>query len=133
MDKFNDLIVYLMAIKNNAKDIHYTCYGDDFYGKHLFADRIAENLSDYIDQIKETCILGHDNKVLNSSEYLARASKCVYKEPTFSTLDELILNCLELIESFDEISRGDSKLLDDIANTLQNHRGLLKIMFGDKK
>ncbi len=56
-DEFNKLITYLLAIANFAKDIHYSCHGEAFYGKHLFADRIQENISEFIDQIKKFACL----------------------------------------------------------------------------
>ena len=131
MDKFNKLIVYLMAIEGKAKDIHYNCSGDDFYGKHLFADRIAEGLSDFIDQIKETCILGKGEKPLYSYMYFKEADKLLNMDITFNSILELITDCLAHIEGISNVSRGDSKLLDDIANKLQNDKGLLHIMFGE--
>ena len=131
MNDFNNLIVLLMAIEGKAKDIHYTCSGADFYGKHLFADRIAEGISDFIDQIKETCLLGKGLKPLYASEYYAKAGQKVNKDATFKSLHSLILECLIHIEKMEELSRGDSKLLDDIANKLQNDKGLLQIMLGE--
>ena len=138
MDDFNNLIVLLMAIEGKAKDIHYTCSGADFYGKHLFADRIADGISDFIDQIKETCLLGKGDKPLLASEYYTLASKIyeqddrlINNEPTFMSMHNLILACLVHIEEIQDVSRGDSKLLDDIANKLQNDKGLIKIMIGD--
>ena len=131
MEKFNKLITYLMAIEGKAKDIHYNCPGADFYGKHLFADRIADGLDDFIDQIKETCILGKGYKPLFANEYLRQASALINGSIEFATLYNLIVDCLQLIETFNGVSRGDSKLLDDIANKLQNDKGLLQIMFGE--
>ena len=127
----NKLICYLMAIQGKAKDIHYTCSGEDFYGKHLFADRIADGIDDFIDQIKETCILGHAEQPLTADRYFIDASEYLKGiSNTFEDLSNLILDCLAHIESMRNISRGDSKLLDDIANKLQNDKGLLHIVFG---
>ena len=73
MDNINKLIAYLLAIANFAKDIHYSCKGDAFYSKHLLADRIQDSIYDFIDGIKETCLLGNDILPLPSGEYLAKA------------------------------------------------------------
>lgn len=127
----NELIAYLMAIEGKAKDIHYSCYGEDFYGKHLFADRIADGISDFIDQIKETCLLGKGIKPLYAYQYYKEADKKLNMDATFQSLLQLILDCLVHIEQINDVSRGDSKLLDDIANKLQNDKGLLHIMLGD--
>lgn len=133
MDQMNRLICLLMAIQGKAKDIHYNCSGNDFYGKHLFADRIADGIDDFIDQIKETCILGHGEKPLQATVYLVEASKWLNGlGDEFSDVLHLIVECLSHIERMHNIARGDSKLLDDIANKLQNDKGLIHIMFGDK-
>lgn len=132
MEQFNQLIVLLMAIEGKAKDIHYTCSGANFYGNHLFADRIADGIDDFIDSIKETCILGHGEKPLIAADYYIGAGHKLYSGVTFETLLELIIECLDHIEKMKNLSRGDNKLLDDIAGKLQNDKGLLEIMFGEK-
>ena len=129
-EKIDSLIIYLMAISNLAKDIHYNCKGQNFYGNHLFADRINENLGEYIDQLKEICLLGHGEKPLHSSEYLNRAAKTVPIEPSFSSMSELMLNALMLIETISETSKGDDNLLGAIAQDIQNNKGLINIMYG---
>lgn len=130
-DNIDSLIVYLTAIENYAKDIHYNCSGPDFYGNHLFADRFTENLSDYIDQLKEICLLGHGLKPLHSSEYLRRTSEIVPPGADFNLMRELMLSCLKEIESISNISKGDENLIGAIAQDIQNNVGLLNIMFGD--
>lgn len=129
MNDMNKLICLLMAIHGQAKDIHYNCSGDNFYGNHLFADRIADGIDEFIDQIKETCILGHNEKPLTSKEYFQGAKELASDKIGFQVLLNLIVDCLIHIESIKNVSRGDSKLLDDIAGKLQNDKGLLHIMF----
>lgn len=46
-NQINELIIFLLIIVNYAKDIHYNCSGDNFYGNHLLADRIVENIYDH--------------------------------------------------------------------------------------
>ena len=127
-ENIDNLIVHLMAISNYAKDIHYNCSGANFYGNHLFADRIAENLSDYIDQLKEICLLGHQLKPLASSVYLVRASKIVPAYSNFGTMRELLIKTLALIEQIKGISKGDENLIGAIAQDIQNNVGLINIM-----
>lgn len=131
-DKIDNLIVYLMTISSYAKDIHYNCSGENFYGNHLFADRINDNLNEFIDQLKEICLLGHNIKPLNSSEYLKRASESVPKDISFSQMSELMLNTLSLIETIEDVSKGDENLIGAIAQDIQNNIGLINIMYGDK-
>ena len=73
MDSVNNLIAYLTAIQNFAKDIHYSSKGEAFYSKHLLADRINDDLYDFIDSIKEIFFLGNETLPLASSEYLKKA------------------------------------------------------------
>lgn len=129
MSQINDLIILLIALQNYAKDIHYNSNGDAFYSKHLLSDRVAENIDDYIDNIKETIILARIGKPLSSSEYLKRASE---KIPTisndtenFNKLRLLILETLSLIEKIDDMSVGESNLIGNIAENLQNSLGLI--------
>lgn len=125
------LIVLLVAIENAAKDIHYTCSGSNFYGNHLLADRIGDGIDDFLDQLKETCLLGHNLQPLLSAIYLKQASDIIPTVPNFVSLKELMVKCLIELEHIDGVARGDSKLLDDIGCQIQNNIGLLNIMQGE--
>lgn len=130
-NNFDSLIIHLLAIANFAKDIHYNCIGANFYGNHLLADRFIENIYEYIDQIKEVCLLGHQIKPKKSSEYLKEAAQIIPLEIDFKLMRELMLNTLNVIESIVNISKGDENVLGEIAQDIQNNVGLLNIMFGD--
>ena len=128
--KIDNLICYLLAIANYAKDIHYRCGGASFYGQHLLADRFVDNLYDYIDQLKEICLLGHAMGPELSSEYLRRAADLIPRKPSFENMRVLMLQCLQDIEVIEGISKGDENLIGAIAQDIQNNVGLLNIMFG---
>ncbi|MDE5888961.1 MAG: hypothetical protein K2H20_02970 [Bacilli bacterium] len=125
---FDNLISHLLAIANYAKDIHYNCSGPNFYGDHLFADRFVGDIYEYIDQIKEICLLGHDIKPLHSSEYLAQTSVIIPAGADFSSMRTLMVDTLIIIEQIRDISRGDENLIGAIAQDIQNNVGLLNIM-----
>ena len=130
MNNKNNLICYLIAIQSFCKDIHYNSKGDAFYSKHLFADRIQENISDYIDRIKEVCILGNNEQTLPSGEYLSRATSFIPEiqkndKDNFESLEQLILDTLILIQKFDSVSIGEDNLYGTIAEDLQNSLGLI--------
>lgn len=127
-EDIDNLIIHLMAISNYAKDIHYNCKGSNFYGNHLFADRISDNLADYIDQLKEICLLGHKLKPLESNVYLSRVSKVVPSSISFKIMRNMLIETLDLIENTKEISKGDENLLGTIAQDIQNNVGLINIM-----
>lgn len=128
--KIDNLICYLLAIANYAKDIHYRCGGASFYGQHLLADRFVDNLYDYIDQLKEICLLGHAMDPELSGVYLRKAADLIPLQPSFKNMGGLMLQCLQEIERIDGISKGDENLIGAIAQDIQNNVGLLNIMFG---
>lgn len=132
MEKFNKLIYYLYALDAFAGDIHYSCHGESFYGKHLFADRIRENLYDYIDQIKEICILGEEEEPLPSGEYFSRATSLIPQKSkddleNFRSMQALMLNTLTHIEDMDGLTRGEENLIGNIAQDVQNNLGLVNL------
>lgn len=132
MDNIHNLISSLIAISNFAKDIHYSCHGEAFYGKHLFADRIQDNLYDYIDQIKEICLLGNEIEPLPSAEYLKSAitlipSKTHIDTHNFENMKELVINTLALIEDTENLTKGEENLIGNIAQDLQNNLGLINL------
>lgn len=130
-ENFDNLITHLLAIANYAKDIHYNCSGSNFYGDHLFADRFIDGIYEYIDQIKEICLLGHNIKPLHSSEYLKMASEIIPQGADFKSMRTLMVDTLIIIEQMRDISRGDENLIGAIAQDVQNNIGLINIMFGD--
>lgn len=127
----DNLIVHLLAIANYAKDIHYNCSGPNFYGNHLFADRFIGDIYEYIDQLKEICLLGHNLKPLHSSDYLAQASTIIPAGADFENMYDLMVNTLVIIENARDISKGDENLIGAIAQDVQNNVGLINIMYGD--
>lgn len=129
MEKINQLIIHLIAVCNFCKDIHYNSKGKAFYSKHLLADRVQENINEYIDQIKEVCILGNDEKTLPSAEYLLKATSLIPAiaeddKMNFKSLENLLINTLSLIEQM-EGTKGEENLYGNIAQDLQNSLGLI--------
>ena len=129
MEKVNNLICSLLAIQNFCKDIHYNAKGDAFYSKHLLADRVQDNISDYIDRIKEVAILGNDEQTLPSGEYLSRATSLIPEiqkddKDNFKSLENLIVNTLMILQD-QEATRGEDNLYGAIAEDLQNSLGLI--------
>ena len=129
MDNINNLICFLIALQNFCKDIHYNAKGDAFYSKHILVDRVQENLSDYIDRIKEVCILGNDEETLPSGEYLSRATSLIPQvrnsdKENFKELEQLLVSTLTLIETLNG-TLGEENLYGAIAEDLQNSLGLI--------
>lgn len=130
MDKFNNLIINLMAIEGYAKDLHYNIAD---YSIHLFADRVQEDLSGFIDEIKENCLLAKGKDVLKSSEYLLNASKLIPNNISLDELKNLLVDVLVVLEQIKDVSIGDDDLLGRIGNKLQNSLGVLNIILKENK
>lgn len=135
MENINKLICYLLAIANFAKDIHYSCKGEAFYSKHLLADRIQEGLYDFIDSIKEICLLGNDILPSPSGEYLAMTMNLLPLVETddrknFQNMQKLLIDCLvqmqEMLQDKDT-PRAEVSLIDGIAQDLQQKLGLVNL------
>lgn len=132
-NSIDSLISYLLAIVNYAKDIHYNCIGDNFYGNHLLADRFTNNIYEYIDQLKEVCLIGHQLKPKHSREYLDNAALLIPQLIDFAQMRDLMIKALAHIESITGISKGDENLIGAIAQEIQNNVALINIMYGDFK
>ena len=129
MESINNLICFLIALQNFCKDIHYNAKGDAFYSKHLLVDRVQDNISDYIDRIKEVAILGNDEQTLPSWEYLSAATGLIpeiseHDLDNFKSLAALITSTLSVLEEC-EGSKGEENLYGTIAEDLQNSLGLV--------
>lgn len=126
-NQLNKLICLLIALENNAKDLHYNSKD---YAIHLFSDRVADGLSTDIDNIKEICLLGHGINPLHSTEYLTRAIPMIPKGNGLEELKSLMIMILQHIETLTGLSKGDNSLIDDIASKIQGNLGLINMMGG---
>lgn len=133
--EINNLICQLIAIQNYCKDIHYNCKGDAFYSKHLLADRVQENISEYIDQVKEVFFLPAFKEPLSSAEYLRKAAAIIPPieddRANFTSLAKLLTLALQEIEEIKGLTVGEENLIGTIAQDLQNSLGLVNMQFKD--
>ncbi len=133
MENINQLLCYILAIANFAKDIHYTCHGEAFYSKHLLADRIYEGLFDFQDEIKETLLLGAGFIPLPSKDYNRGADDLtpdIYDnndKANFENMKALIERTIAFIDKVDPKTRAENKLLDDVCADLQQKLGLINL------
>ena len=127
MDTINEVISYIVAITNFAKDIHYNNVG---YADHLLADRVVEDI-DIADDIKEQMIIAEKEMPLASGDYLKKAVELIpeIKEEN----RENWISLLNLFEDFkkviDEVkaNRGGNSLMDNLAQAVNTSRALLFI------
>jgi len=127
----NQLITLLTVIQNFSKDIHYTCHGESFFGKHLLVDKFDFNES--IDLIKECCLLGHGLRPLAAKEYLQKASSILVApkedndKENFLTLQKYIQNALHQIQNLSNLTKADENVIGGVAQDLQQYYGLLNL------
>lgn len=128
--KINYLIACLLALQGQAKNVHYNTKD---YGIHLFADRVQEDIDDFMDELKENYLLAHGHKVKSSSVYLAEASTYVKDNNDLLSIKPILIKCLTALEQVQNMSMGDNDLLGRIGDNLQNSLGLLNMLTGDLK
>ena len=134
----NELISRLMAIRDMARDLHYEVSGDAFYSKHVLAERIFEPIDDYLDTIKEACLLGQwpeGERPKKTSEYEYFSQKFCNTSNTnssFRTLQSLIEATLTYIEEMNDLTRGEENIVGSVAEHLQRMNGLLNLQNVEK-
>lgn len=123
------ILARLTAIKQFAKDIHYTAKGMSFYGVHLLMDRVADGLDDYIDSIKEVCFMGAGEEPPSSKEVLSDALSYIPDVSSDTAMDikmlqELIVSTLKALEEQRE-DAADMNLYNTISQDLKLKLGLI--------
>lgn len=130
-EQIDNLIVNLIAIKEFSKDIHYTCHGEAFFGKHLLVDKFDFN--EDIDLLKECCLLGNGDRPLASVEYMQKSIATIpipqenNDNENFKTLGALLFKTLGLIDDMKELSKADENVIGGIAQKLQQYKGLVNL------
>ena len=127
------ILVYLLAIQCQAKNIHYNCGGLSFFSDHLLADRIIEGIQELMDEINENYYLGKEEKAPEQTKLLEDASELVPESTTdmnvaFAQLDKLIITCIDELETtsaFESITVGDNDLIGRICSDLQKKHGFI--------
>ena len=130
-EEIDALIIHLIAVKEFSKDIHYTAHGEAFYAKHLLVDKF--DWDGHIDLLKECCLLGRDERPQSAKYYLQGAQK-ILGEPeikddkqNFINLLMRINGALEIINKIDNTSKADDNVLGNIAQDLQQYKGLINL------
>ena len=128
------IISYLIAIRSLAKGIHYKVMGSSFWGNHLLADRIVEDLDDFVDEIFENYYLGKSEEAPQQKEIMAEVTAIVPLvdddiELDFKELDDLIVGCLTELQMIEEnnqdLTLGDKDLMGRISSDLQKKHGFI--------
>lgn len=128
----NRLIVQLMVIREFCKDIHYNVSGLCAISLHKYADEVQENISEYIDSIKEICLLGMGQRPLTSKEYMQEAVNNMFELPAsdkekFEMLHDILQDTINLIQDM-QLNKAEDNLLSTIAEDLQKSVGLINLI-----
>lgn len=128
----NRLIVQLMVIREFCKDIHYNVSGLSAISLHKYADEVQENISEYIDSIKEICLLGMGQRPLTSKEYMQEAINNMFEVPVsdkekFEVLQDILQDTINLIQDM-QLNKAEDNLLSTIAEDLQKSVGLINLI-----
>lgn len=124
-----NLITYLEAIRQTAKDWHYSALGSSFYSDHLLADKIGDPINGFIDSIKEVCFLGKEKDVPSSKEIndgmdlKSDIDAAGFPAEISSQINLALYSIEELSKS--GIMQGEINLLGSVAENLQLSKGLL--------
>ena len=132
-EQIDNLIVNLITIQEFSKDIHYTCHGEGFFGKHLLVDKF--DFSDDIDLLKECCLLGNDERPHPSVEYLDRVVELMETmipnnkndKDNFIILHDFINNVLIEVNAMQDLTKADENVIGGIAQKLQQYKGLINL------
>ena len=123
-----ETLARLVAIRETAKDIHYSANGDSFYGIHLLMDRVADDINDQIDSIKEVCFLGENTLPPKSEEILKKAIEHIPSSENWKAnlvvLQQLILDTLNQISNL-PFDFANANLMGGIAESLKLKLGLI--------
>lgn len=131
-----ELICLLWATYGFAKNCHYKAKGSSFFGKHLLADRVVDNLDsieNYIDDLIEVSFLGNTieapswkNIDTDAAEFMPVRTD--NDDENFQNLFNLFTACLGKIKELNNsgtLTDGDANLINNIAQDFQQSRGLL--------
>ena len=126
-----EILALLIAIQRTAKDVHYHAKGRDFWGDHLLADRIYDDIDGFIDDIFENWYLGKEEEAPLQKNIYADAVANMYESDDLDgmlrRLDDLIFKCIGIIQLLpeSELTAGDNDLLGRICSDLQKKYGFL--------
>lgn len=129
-----DFMAHIRAIHNLAKTYHWKTSGKEFYGDHLFFDRIAEEFDEeLVDTIAEQFYMANPLLLndLNDLTYKTYEIEQRYftgeydPKHMFNSMYEIIFNLNAIVNKTETVDRYVNVILDEIASKCEASLGLL--------
>lgn len=132
---YKDLLVKLAALYGSCKNYHYSAKGFDFWGNHLFGDRLSEEILDYMDSIQEVCFLGRNLPAVCWGEIFSLAeTQVAFGDNPLSIMQgikDLVLSILnDISDCQEECTAGEQDLMGKIAFSMQQNLGFIQRYLG---
>lgn len=112
------ILIILIAIKQYIKQYHWQAKS---YQEHILADKLEEDIDDYIDEVAELSVVGeYDDKQLKAKDLLAKASQVVKddSQADLMSLAKLFVELGESVNAFEE--KAGALGLKDLCGRLSN-------------
>lgn len=122
------ILVILIALKQYIKEYHWLA---ESYQEHILADKLEEDLEDYIDEVAEISLVTETPNVEakhlfgQAENYLNGKDKA-----DLNTLADLFIELQEQLQSLDPKLLGLSDLAGRLSNTILRKLYLIKLQLG---
>lgn len=113
-----EILILLIAIKQYIKQYHWQAKS---YQEHILADKLEEDLEDYIDEIAELSIVAElSDKQVKAKDLLEQAAQCLGNEDKADLLSimNLFVSLSEEVNAFEE--KAEALGLKDLCGRLSN-------------
>lgn len=113
-----DILIILIALKQYIKQYHWQAKS---YQEHILADKLEEDLEDYIDEIAELSIVAElSDKQVKAKDLLEQAAQCLGNEDKADLLSimNLFVSLSDEVNAFDE--KAEALGLKDLCGRLSN-------------
>lgn len=113
-----DILIILIALKQYIKQYHWQAKS---YQEHILADKLEEDLEDYIDEIAELSIVAElSDKQVKAKDLLEQAAQCLGNEDKADLLSimNLFVSLSDEVNAFEE--KAEALGLKDLCGRLSN-------------
>lgn len=113
-----EILILLIAIKQYIKQYHWQAKS---YQEHILADKLEEDLEDYIDEVAELSIVAElSDKQVKAKDLLDQAAQCLGNEDKADLLSimNLFVSLSDEVNAFEE--KAEALGLKDLCGRLSN-------------